>query len=91
MQRLLVFLAIGVLAASGCGQAPPRRDVPVNLSDVPEEILKVAQEKLPDIKFDQAWKIKFKGQDAYELRGKNDRGKVREVEVSASGKVLEVE
>ncbi|HUY90114.1 MAG TPA: hypothetical protein VMV10_15360 [Pirellulales bacterium] len=90
MRRLLVFLAIGVLAASGCGEAA-RRDEPVKMSDVPEDILKVAQERLPNIKFDQAWKTKFKGQDAYELRGKNDRGKVQEVEVSTSGEVLEVE
>lgn len=90
MRRFLLVFAFGALTACGCSEAV-RRDEPMKISDVPEEILKVAQEKLPDIKFDQAWKTKFKGQDAYELRGKNDRGKVREVEVSLSGEVLEVE
>lgn len=90
MRSFIVFLGICVLPAIGCGEAA-RRDEPAKISDVPEDILKVAQEKLPNIKFDQAWKTKFKGQDAYELRGKNSRGKVREVEVSTSGEVLEVE
>lgn len=90
MRRICVFLAIGLFSASGCGEAV-RRDEPVKISDVPEDILKVAQEKLPNIKFDQAWKTKFKGQDAYELRGKNSRGKVQEVEISTTGEVLEVE
>ncbi|HVX62324.1 MAG TPA: hypothetical protein VHC19_17030 [Pirellulales bacterium] len=90
MRRYLLMFAFGLLATCGCSEAV-RRDEPLKISDVPKEILKVAQERLPNIKFDQAWKTKFKGQDAYELRGKNDRGKVREVEVSLSGEVLEVE
>ena len=31
------------------------------------------------------------GKDAYEVRGKDKRGKVREVEVSATGEVLAIE
>ena len=66
-------------------------DSVVPIGEVPEDIKNIAQEKLPDIKFDTAWKIRVGGEDAYELRGKNQRGRVREVEVSASGKILEVE
>lgn len=90
MRRLTFVLAGSLLMAGGCAEEV-RRDQPLKMADVPEEILKVAEKELPDIKFDQAWKTKFKGQDAYELRGKNNRGRVREVEVSTSGQVLEVE
>jgi hypothetical protein len=31
------------------------------------------------------------GEDAYEIRGKMTNGKIREVEVSVSGNVIEVE
>jgi hypothetical protein len=34
---------------------------------------------------------KIQGKDAYEVRGKDKRGKVREVEVSADGEVLAIE
>ena len=35
--------------------------------------------------FDTAYKMKINGKDAYEVRGKDNRGKIREVEVSATG------
>jgi hypothetical protein len=35
--------------------------------------------------------VKVDGKDAYEVRGKDERGKVREVEVLAYGEVLGVE
>jgi hypothetical protein len=35
--------------------------------------------------------LKIDGKDAYEVRGKDKRGKVREVEVSAAGEVVGVE
>ena len=47
--------------------------------------------ELPGIPFDRAYKIDVNGKDAYEIRGKDCRGKIREVEVSTSGEVLEVE
>jgi hypothetical protein len=43
------------------------------------------------VKFDQARKAKFNGQDAFEIRGKDKRGKIRKVEVSTSGQILEIE
>ena len=55
------------------------------------ELVKVAQEKLPNVKFESVRKIKVKGEDVYEIRGKQPNGKVREVEVSDAGQVLEVE
>jgi hypothetical protein len=35
--------------------------------------------------------MKIDGKDAFEVRGKDKKGKVREVEVSATGEVLGVE
>ncbi len=65
-----------------------RDDTVVPLEQVPNAALKAARARLPDIKFDQAWKLP--GRDAYELRGKTNTGKIREVEVTSSGRILEV-
>jgi hypothetical protein len=54
-------------------------------------VLETARKTLPGLKFDTAYKMKVQGKDAYELRGKDKRGKSREVEVSPSGEVLEIE
>jgi hypothetical protein len=43
------------------------------------------------VNLDRARKVKFDGEDAYEIIGKDKRGKIREVEVSTTGKVLEIE
>ena len=59
----------------------------VPIDEVPETVMKSAAEKLPDVKFDTAWK---EGDD-YEVRGKTKDGKVRDVRVSPDGKVLEVD
>ena len=53
--------------------------------------MEAATKALPDVKFDEARKAKFNGQDAFEIRGKDKRGKIREVEVSTSGEILEIE
>ena len=51
----------------------------------------VARKELPGFTFDTVYKMKIEGKDAYEVRGKDRRGKVREVEVSADGEVIAVE
>ena len=53
--------------------------------------MEVARKQLPDLTFDTAYKMKIDGKDAYEVRGKDSRGKVREVEVSATGEVIAIE
>jgi uncharacterized membrane protein YkoI len=53
--------------------------------------MEVARKELPGYTFDTAYKMKIDGKDAYEVRGKDKRGKVREVEVSAAGEVLAIE
>jgi hypothetical protein len=81
---LLLTLALGCGAKQAAKEAVP-------LADIPAEIMKVAQKTLPDVKFESARKIKVDGEEVFEIRGKLSSGKIREVEVSAAGKVVEVE
>lgn len=82
--------ALALLLACGCGEEIERAEA-VPLKDLPPGVLDAAVRTLPEVKFHEARKAKFKGQDAYEIRGKDPRGKMREVEVSPAGNVLEVE
>jgi hypothetical protein len=61
---------------------------PIPLEQVPEAILKTSQQKLPDVKFDKAVR---KADGGYEISGKDKKGKVRDVEFSATGEVTELE
>ena len=81
--------AIVVVAALGCQKAPAKAMVP--LAEVPEVALTNAKAELPDVKFETARLITVEGQPAYEIRGKNAKGKIREVEVRPDGVVIEVE
>ena len=81
------ILTAAVLAAAlGCGAAQSR-DV-IQLSDVPENVMTVAKEKLPGVKFEKAWKKK---DGTFEVSGKDKTGKVREIDVKADGTVIEIE
>jgi hypothetical protein len=69
----------------GCAK---QTSTPLPLDQVPESIMKISQEKLPDVKFDRAVK---KADGGYEISGKDKKGKVRDVELTATGEVTEVE
>ena len=77
--------------ASSCGGNPPQSDPVVPIESVPPKVMDVARQQLPGFTFDTVYKMKIEGKDAYEVRGKDKRGKVREVEVSADGEVIAVE
>jgi hypothetical protein len=47
-----------------------------------------AKGKLPEVKFDTAWKTRSGN---FEVRGKTAAGKVRDVQVSPEGKIIEVD
>ena len=84
-------LAAGLaLLAAGC-ESGPTADQVVPIDQVPPNLMEIARKQLPAIKFDTAFKMKGDGKDAYEIRGRNKQGKVREVELSATGEVIEVE
>jgi hypothetical protein len=83
MRRLLL---IGVLLLSGCGGKSDAGAVP--LDQLPAGYLDTARKTLPDVKFEAAWKL---SNGNFEIRGKNKHGKVREVELSPTGEVVEIE
>ena len=90
--KVLRSVAACLCLACGCskGEKPTSPDI-ISLEQVPEVVMKAAKEKLPDVKFDSAWKAKEDGQEVYEIRGKTSAGKVFEVEVSPDGTVVGVE
>ncbi len=84
-----VFAAV-LVGLAGCSE-PHEPDVPVTIEQVPANLVKIANEKLPGIKFDSAYKGKKDGKEIYEIRGKGKDGKTREVEVFADGTLIEIE
>lgn len=81
-----VVLVLLVLAI-GCGDGGSKAEL-IPLDQVPEPLLKTAQKTLPEVKFDHARKM---ANGNYEVRGKARNGKVREVELSPAGEVVEIE
>jgi hypothetical protein len=60
------------------------------LKHVPASVMDVACKQLPGYIFDAAYQMKIDGKNAYEVRRKDKRGKVREVEVSISGEAIAI-
>jgi hypothetical protein len=89
MRRDVLMMGL-LLIASGCG-GPPQSDEIVPVERVPAPVMEAARKQLPGFTFDTVYRMKVDGKDAYEVRGKDKRGKVREVEVSAAGEVLGIE
>jgi hypothetical protein len=87
--RRIAIASITALAL-GCGE---KISVPeqVPIAQVPTKVLDVAKKQLPGYDFDRAWKTTADGENAYEIRGQNDQGKVRDVKVTVSGKVVEID
>jgi hypothetical protein len=79
-------LAAVFFVAMGCGGKESKEVIP--LGDVPENVMKVAKEKLPDVTFDKAWRKK---NGEYEVGGKDKRGKIREIDITPEGAVTEIE
>ncbi|MGE3799243.1 MAG: hypothetical protein AB7G88_15550 [Thermomicrobiales bacterium] len=86
MRHLLLLI---VLLLAGCGGGPKiEKRTPITLDQIPPEVMKVAREKLSDVKFDRAWR---KENGEYEIAGKNRNGKVREIDIRPDGTVTEIE
>ena len=84
----VLFAAVAfafLLGLAGCGK-PKVEKTPMKMEDVPPDIMKIAKEQLPDVEITEA----FKEGKNYELRGKNKKGKVCEVDITPEGKVVEV-
>src|SRR5260221_14348454 len=89
--RRCAVLFLLLVVGAGCGAKPAAKSEFVPVAEIQPELVKVAEKALPNVKFENARKIKINGEDVYEIRGKMPNGKIREVEVSAAGKVVEVE
>ena len=83
---MMLALTLSLLLVVGCESKPKGENV--DLDKVPEPVMKVAKEKLPDVKFEQAWKTP---NGNYEVRGKGKNGKVRDIQVKPNGDVVEVD
>jgi hypothetical protein len=90
------FVAV-VLAFYGCGDhdAPPAMTKQaVKFDEVPENVRTAATKAIPGVNLNEAWKNLERGGKlhSYEIRGKNAiDGKMREVRVSLTGEILEME
>jgi uncharacterized membrane protein YkoI len=79
-------------ALAGCGPRPAVEPAPsIALEKIPPEIMAKAKERLPGVEFERAWVETEDGTTAYEIRGRDDDGKTRELKINAQGEVLEVE
>ena len=87
--RFYAVLAVALVLGSCSAEAPKSEFVPI--AEIAPELVTIAQKQLPDVKFESARKIKVRGQDVFEIRGKQPNGKIREVEVAVNGEVLEIE
>jgi hypothetical protein len=90
------FVAV-VLGLQGCGDhdaLPDMTKQAVKFDDVPENVRTAATKAIPGVDFKEAWKNLERGGKlhSYEIRGKNATdGKTREVRVSLTGGILEME
>lgn len=89
--RKHALIAMFLVFTLGCENEAPESDEIVPIDQVPANIMEIARKQLPGYTFDTVYKMKIDGKDAYEVRGKDSRGKVREVEVSATGEVIAIE
>ena len=90
MRSLGAAFLIAAFLLAGCqrqeGTAP--KSEYISLKSVPENVMKTAREKLPDVTFEKAWKTR-KGN--WEVQGKQANGKVRDIQVTPAGEVVEVD
>lgn len=81
---------------SGCGEegvtaSTVRKRIAVK--DLPEPILAAARKELKDFEIQDAFENRENGKalQSYEIRGRNNRGKISEVRVSLTGEIIERE
>jgi len=90
-------LAATVLWFPGCGdrdQPPEMTKQAVKIDEVPAPVRDAAKKAIPGVNLNEAFKnLDREGKlHSYEIRGKNAaNGKIREVRVSLTGEILEME
>jgi hypothetical protein len=96
--HLTVLVSISILGClSGCSDPdlpPGLTKKAIAIDDVPAQARAAAKKAIPSVDFKEAWQ-NLDGQGklhSYEIRGRQgSNGKIREVRVSLSGKILESE
>jgi hypothetical protein len=88
MRCLLLSLALFIVLVCGGGCSPAKKKEPMEMEKVPESVMKIAKEKLPDVTFERAFR---EPNGDYELMGKDKKGKVREIDISPAGVVTQIE
>lgn len=91
MRRVVALAAALMISAAGCGERTHEAEDAVPLEQIPQAAMKAAQRELPGVTFDAAWEEAEGSETAYEIRGKTNQGKIRDVKVTAGGRVLEVD
>lgn len=86
--RRLGLIAVWLVACAGCGPREAPTDV-VPLTEVPANLLTVAERALPKARLESARRRQVRGQEVYQIRAKLPGGKIREVDVAASGEVID--
>lgn len=86
-----MVLLTTLLFATGCESIGEQFKEPIALDKVPAEILTMAKEQLPDAEIYAAFTEVEDGQPVYEFRAKMKTGKIRELEITRDGKVLNKE
>jgi hypothetical protein len=86
--RYTPLFAAALALAVGCGPKEEPKKEAVPLDQVPDNVMTVAKEKLPDVKFERAVR---KPNGEYEILGKDKTGKVREIDITPSGEVTEID
>lgn len=84
MKRIAFFGLFCLLIGCQTKQMPKM----IPLDEVDPSILIKAKEALPEVKFDNAVR---KSDGGLEIRGKDPQGRIRDVDFSAKGAVVEIE
>src|SRR4051812_46631389 len=88
----LVALALG-LAGCDRDELPGMSRRTTKLEEIPAPVVDAAKKALPDTTLQDAWRnVDREGKlHSYEIRARAKNGKIREVRVSQSGEILEME
>lgn len=84
------LILVAVLFAAGCG-GRLSRGTTMPIDKVPPNLIEIAKKEVPGLKLENAYVFESGGKKIYEIRGTNSKGKIIEVEVDETGKVVAIE
>lgn len=84
----MIRFVLCVLVCFLCGCESKQTPKIIPMDEVPPAVMQKAKEALPEVKFDSAVR---KSDGGLEIRGRDPQGKIRDVDFSAKGEVIEIE